>query len=242
MDRKKTLSLTFVTIIVGFMLAIQFQTVQQPVVRDTRDTWELREDLVKEKELELKLRQEIRSNEEKLANYETERKQNKEKALRETLEELKTEAGLTKITGPGITLYIEPLNEELLFGDTVTSLSADLLKRLINELNLYSAKHISVAGNRVINTTVIREINTETKINGRSLNRLPIEINVITEDLNTAEKLYNRMQVSSTAEDFFIDNLRVSILKPRLDITVPEYEDPIRIRYMEPVKSDKGGS
>ena len=32
------------------MIAIQFQTVKEPVVRDTRDTFAVREDLVKEKE------------------------------------------------------------------------------------------------------------------------------------------------------------------------------------------------
>ena len=46
--------MTVITFIIGFMIAIQFQTVKEPVVRDTRDTWQLREDLVKEKELYLK--------------------------------------------------------------------------------------------------------------------------------------------------------------------------------------------
>lgn len=242
MDRKKNLSLTFITIIVGFMLAIQFQTVKKPVVRDTRDTWQLREDLAKEKELQSKLIREIRSNEEKLAKYETERKISKEQALRETLDELKAEAGLTDVTGPGLTLYIEPLNQELLFGKLEASLSSDLLKRFLNELNMYGAQHISVGGQRVINTTVIRDINRETKINGRSLNRFPIEIKVITGDQQTAEKLYNRLQVSKAAEDFFIDNLKVSIGKPEKNITVRAYEDAIRVRNMVPEKPDKGGS
>ena len=47
--------------VIGFMLAIQFQTVQEPVVRDTRDVWELREALLKEKELNSNLNTEMRS-------------------------------------------------------------------------------------------------------------------------------------------------------------------------------------
>ena len=78
-------------------MAIQYQTVKEPVVRDTRDTFELREDLVKEKERYLSLSREIDSNEEKIEKYETERVQSKEYVLKETLNELKAEAGLTEI-------------------------------------------------------------------------------------------------------------------------------------------------
>jgi uncharacterized protein YlxW (UPF0749 family) len=241
-DRRKVNSLVIIGVIVGFMLAIQFQTVSKPEVRDTRDTWQLREDLVKEKELQSRLIQEIRSNEDKLHEYESEREQGKETTLRNTLEELKEEAGLTELTGPGLTIYIEQLNEELILGTSGASLSADLLERLLNELNMYGAEHVSVAGQRVINTTVIRDINGETKINGRSLTKFPIEIIVLTEDFTVAEKLYNRMQVSKSAEEFFIDNLTVTLKKPELSITVPAFEDPIRIRGMEQVKSDKGDS
>lgn len=225
-------------VIVGFMLAIQFQSVSKPEVRDTRDTWELREDLVKEKELQSRLIKEIRSNEEKLNEYESVREQGKETTLRNTLEELKQEAGLTEKTGPGMTLYIEQLNEELILGNTGATLSADLLKRLLNELNMYGAEDVSIAGQRVINTTVIRDINGETKINGRSLTTFPIEILVLTEDFTVAEKLYNRMQVSKSAEEFFIENLTVTVKKPELTLTIPAFEDSIRIRGMEQVKSE----
>ncbi|MBT2687943.1 DUF881 domain-containing protein [Bacillus sp. ISL-47] len=241
MDSKKKLSFTFITVVIGFMIAIQFQTVKEPVVRDTRDTWQLREDLLKEKELQLKLLREISSNEEKIAQYETKRKQSKEQVLRETLEELRMEAGLSEVTGPGIILAIEPVYEELLLGKQVESVSPDLLKRLVNELNMYDAQHISIDGRRVINTTVIRDINRETMVDGYALNRLPIEIKVITENAQSAEKLFNRMQVSKSAEEFFIDNLRVKVHKPEGPVTIPAYDDALRIRYMEPVKPEEGG-
>ncbi|GLB61233.1 DUF881 domain-containing protein [Cytobacillus sp. NCCP-133] len=241
MDSKKKLSFTFIAAVIGFMVAIQFQTVKEPVVRDTRDTWQLREDLLKEKELQLKLLREISSNEEKISQYETKRKQSKEQVLRETLEELKMETGLSEVTGPGVILTIEPVYEELLLGKQVDSVSPDLLKRLVNELNMYEAQHISIGGRRVINTTVIRDINRETMIDGFALNRLPIEIKVIAENAQSAEKLFNRMQVSKSAEEFFIDNLRVKVHKPDEPVTVPAYDDTLRIRYMESVKPKEGG-
>ncbi|WP_429651395.1 DUF881 domain-containing protein [Aeribacillus pallidus] len=223
------------------MLAIQFQTVQHPDVRDTRDIWELREALLKEKELQSNLIKEIRSQEEKMAKYESERKQSKEQALRETLEELKAEAGLTDITGPGVILTIEPLHEELLFGYEVPQVSPVLLQRLVNELNKYEAEHISIADQRVINSTVIRDINGETKVNGQSIDQMPLEIKVVTKDFPSAEKLYNLVKVSRVVEEFFIDNLQVHVSEPLTSITVPAYNQTLRIRYLEPV-NDKGGN
>lgn len=237
----KNLSFSIIAAIIGLMVAIQFQTVREPEVRETRDTWQLREDLMKEKEIQSKLLLEIRSNEEKIAKYETERQQSKEEVLRETLDELKDEAGLTEVNGPGITLSIAPAFNLIVEGKNAPSLSPDLLKRLLNEVNMYGAKHVSVDGERVINTTVIRDINRETKINGHSLTTFPIEIKVITDNAQTAEKLYNRMKVSEVAENFFIDNLEVKVIRPENDLEIPAYQDSIRIRYMESVKMDKGG-
>jgi len=74
------------------MIAVQFQTVQKPIERDTRDIWQLREALLKEKELETNLLKEIRSNDEKIDSYESKKKQSKEQTLKNTLQELKAEA------------------------------------------------------------------------------------------------------------------------------------------------------
>lgn len=242
MDKKWNISLIIIAIILGFMLAIQFKSVNEPVIRDTRDQWELREALLKEKEFHSRLLSEIRSNEEKLAKYETEWKQSREQALKETIDELKKSAGLTKVTGPGIVMQIQPIFSDYQPGMEKTVISPELLQRLMNELNMYGAKEVSVAGQRVVNTTVIREINGETKIDGFSLRHFPLEIRVITENEQIAEKLYNRMQVSQAIESFYIDNLIVEILKPESPIEIPPYGDSIRVRDMEPVKHEKGGN
>lgn len=243
MDKPKKVSFTLIAVIVGFMIAIQFQTIKKPVERDTRDIWQLREDLLKEKELQSGLLKEIRSNEEKLSAYESKRKQSKEEVLKETLNELKAEAGLTDITGPGIILKIEPVYEEIKLGEPVTAtVSPDLLKRLQNELNMYGAKQVSIDGQRVINSTVIRDINKETKIDGHAIKDLPIEIHVVTDSLKNAGKLYNHMQVSKSAEEFFIDNMRLTVSQPKPSVTVPAYENPIRVLNMNTAGDEKGGN
>jgi uncharacterized protein YlxW (UPF0749 family) len=238
---KVNISFTLIAAVVGFMIAIQFQTVKKPVERDTRDIWQLREDLLKEKELQSSLLTEIRSNDEKLSAYESKRKQSKEQALRDTLNELKLEAGLTEVTGPGIILKIEPIYEGITLGDPQTEvISPELLKRLLNELNMYDAKYVSIDGRRIINTTVIRDINSETKIDGHTIKSLPIEVKVAVDDWKTAEKLFNRMQVSKATEEFFIENLKLTVSAPIAAVIVPAYDNPIRIHYMDAVK--EGGS
>ncbi|WP_226665833.1 DUF881 domain-containing protein [Metabacillus litoralis] len=236
-DWKKGISFTFLLMIFGMMLAVQFHTIQEPIVRDTRDMWQLREDLKKQQELQVELSSEIRKYNEMIKTYENEADQNPETALKETLNILKEEAGLTEVTGNGITITIDRLFSEELLGTPIQNISPELLKRLINELNSYGASNISIQGRRVINSTVIRDINGQTKIDNFSLHTYPIKINVISDNV---EKLYNRMNASATEEDFAIDNLSLSISNPVEDLTVPAYEDTIRVKNMKPIE-EKGG-
>ncbi|QOR68476.1 DUF881 domain-containing protein [Cytobacillus suaedae] len=237
LDKKSSISFTIVTVVVGVMLAVQFQTIKEPVVRDTRDTWELREDLKRQQELHSDLLSEIYKYEEKIVKYDTEKDDSKETILRETLEELREKAGLTEVTGQGIILTVEPSFNAV--GEPVSYVSPELLRRLINELNSYDAEEISIDGHRIINTTVIREIQQYTKIDTYPIRSLPIEIRVITDD---AEKLSNRMKVSNSIQDFFSDNLILSVSDAIKEVTVPAYDDAVRIKHLEPVTSGKGGS
>lgn len=199
---KKQWGFTIITVLIGVMLAVQFKTVKNTDVRDTRDTWQLREDLQNEEALRLELLKEIRSQEEKIAQYENNIDANKEEVLRSTLDELKTEVGLTEKSGPGLILTVQPIAEELIIGSQVGKVTPDLLKRLVNELNRYGAKEVSIGGHRVINSTVIRDINNITKIDGYSIQTLPLELKVIVENEDDAEQMYKRMQVSKSIEDF----------------------------------------
>lgn len=233
MGKKKVLNFTFIAFITGVMLAVQFQTVQDPVVRDTRDTKQLRAAIEKEKELQAELIKELRSNEEKLSSYETEREQSKEETLRKTLEELQVEAGLTEAKGPGLRIYIDRANS-LPAGEYYENyISPDLLMRLLNEIKMYGGKHVSVAGHRILSNTVIREIAGSTKISGYTLKHWPIEIIVITEDFKTAEKMSHRLKASPIGDDFFIDHLLLTVSEAEREVIVPAYEDKIRIKHMK---------
>jgi uncharacterized protein YlxW (UPF0749 family) len=220
------------------MLAIQYQTIKEPVIRDTRDMWQLREDLKTEQQLQVELLSEIRKYNDIIQTYETEENQNPEAALKETLNVLKKEAGLTEVTGQGIIITIDTLFSEELIGSPIPKISPGLLNRLINELNSYDAEEISIQGRRIINSSVIRDINGQTKLDNYNLYTFPIEIKVISEDAN---KLYNRMSASTTDEDFAIDNLRLAVSNPIEHVTIPAYDGTIRVKNMKPLELNEGG-
>ena len=46
--KKKYVNITIVSFIIGFMLFVQYNTVQDPTIRDTKDIWEIRNDLLEE--------------------------------------------------------------------------------------------------------------------------------------------------------------------------------------------------
>ncbi|MCL6616947.1 MAG: DUF881 domain-containing protein [Anoxybacillus ayderensis] len=233
LTRKTIWHFTFVSLIIGFMLAVQFQTSQEPDVRDTRDIWEIRRDLQKEQELHKQLLNEIRKYEETLEKYERQRSENKGAILRQTVEELKKEAGLTEVVGEGVVLYIEQMYDESYVGPVSDTISADLLRRLINELNMYGAEHISIADQRLVNTTVIRDINGVTKVDSYPLRSFPIEIKVITPD---AEKMYNRLKASTIADDFALENLLLTVSEPQQRVVISPYDGTVRVKRMEAVE------
>ncbi|HZG70834.1 MAG TPA: DUF881 domain-containing protein [Chondromyces sp.] len=223
---------TVITFIIGFMLSVQYQSVNSKDSRDTRSTWDLRAELTSEKEIQSNLLNEIRSTEEKVDKYETKSQEAGEEALRETLNELKEEAGLTDISGPGIILHIQPAEESILLGEELHSISPEMLKRLVNELNRYGAMHISINDQRIVNHTVIRDINGKTKVNGVTIDSGEIEIKAATDSKMAAEKMFNYMQVSPITDEFFIEGYRVAASKPE-QVTILAYDQTIRINNLE---------
>lgn len=225
---------TAVTLIIGFMLAVLFQSKQEPVVRDTRDIRELREELKIEQEKHQQLMKEIDEISSLIYQYEKSmesEEENVENVLREQIEKLKEQAGLTEVTGEGIILTIDSLNKEY-HGFERKTVSPKLLRYLVNELNIYQAKGIAIGNERIIATSAFRDVQGMTFVNGRRIPPLPLQIKVLADD---AQKLHNEMTVSEIVELFELENLQITSM-PVDELTLPSYEQPILIRFMEQVK------
>ncbi|MGP4080326.1 DUF881 domain-containing protein [Pseudalkalibacillus sp. R45] len=227
---KRRIKFFIMTMIVGFMLAVQFHTNQEPVVRDTRDIWELRNDLESQKQIQQELYAEIYKYEQLIDEYSDSDKDGQLETLEETLADLKKDAGLTEVSGQGIELTIEPLlNDEDLVGKAAYSIHPELLRRLINELNSYGAEEIAIDGERIINTSPIREVNGKTYINDKPISPIPIKVKVLTRDPG---KLHTEMLTSQSGEDFARENL---LLSSELvgEVSLPPYNQQLRVKFMK---------
>lgn len=219
--------------IIGLMAAIQYNTINEPDVRDTRDVWEIRQELAREKQLHSELLLEIGSLDDTLGKYEATSDASPEQALRETAGELRNAAGLSETTGPGIEVFIEPSLEAVAMGLEVEGISPDLLIRLVNEINRYNGLYVSIDGNRIINTTSIRDINGQTSVNTKPVETPPFSIKIISKTMEDSEKLYNHLLASRIVDDFYIDNLTLTVSDPQNDLVIEAYDGAIDTKYLQ---------
>lgn len=226
-------NITIISFIIGFMLAVQYNTVQKPTERNTSDLWEIRQELSAEKKRHSQLLSSISSVSATVDKYEDSEFDNPELLLQQTVDELKRQAGILPISGPGLTLSIEPAPELVQFGYEIKPLSPDLLIRLMNDLYRYNAEAIEIDGKRIIYNTSIRDINGKTTVNSEEIDKTNIEINVITQSMEQAEKLQNHLLASTFPDEFYIDNLILSVQEAKPNVRINSTVDIQKSKYLE---------
>lgn len=232
MNKKVVTRMTIVSFIVGVMIAVQYNTVQNPTERDTRDIWEIRQELSEEKKRQSELLAEILTLKGVVEEYENSNSDNQGQVLHNTVEELKRKAGLSSVSGPGLIVNILPSIELVELGYQIEPISPDLLIRLINEIFRFQGLYIEVDGQRVVHTTAIRDINGSTTVNGIPISKTDVEIRVITENYEKAEKLYNYLYASTLKDAFYIDNLNLEIYEAQNEVTVSAYDVNLSNTYL----------
>lgn len=237
--RKKIFSrFSVILFIIGLMMAVQYNTINEPDSRDTRDVWEIRQELSKEKQLRSELLSEIGQMDDTLKKYEATSKESPEQALKETVTELRSQAGLTEAKGPGIVVSIEPSPEAIAFGQDIQGISPDLLIRFINSINSFKNLEISIDGQRLVNTTAIRDINGNTTVNTKPVQTPPFAVKIVAGTMEDTEKLYNYLLSSPLMDDFYIDDLTVTVTEPKDQVVVEAYDGEISNQYLKEAGED----
>lgn len=224
--------------IIGLMMSTQYNTVNGTDPREVRGVWEIRQELTQEKQLHSELLSEISLADETLENYGAVASESPEQALKETVEKLRSEAGLIEKTGPGLEVVIKPSLEAVALGLEIEQIAPDMLSRFLNEINRTVDAEVSVDGQRVINSTAIRYINGQATINTIPLRSPPFEIKVVTESDEETERLYNQLVASPIMQDLYIDNLSVEVSKPQQEITIPAYEGELNLSVLQPAEEE----
>ena len=145
---------------------------------------------------------------------------------------MKKQAGLTNIIGPGLIVRVEPANELVVLGMPIEEVSPDLLNQLINDIFMYNGVHIEIDGNRIVQTSAIREINGQTTVNSRGLQKPPFNIYIGTSTFNHAQKLYNYLLASSLNDSFYIENCRLVIEQPIKRLSINAYDGKLINHYL----------
>ena len=220
------------------MIAIQYNTVQNPTTRDTRDIWEIRQQLAEEKKRHSELLSEIEAYNEFSKGYENDDTESQAELLKTTVEDLERQVGLSEVTGPGIILTIRPAEELIQFGYEIEPVPPELLIRLINEIYQNNGLFVEIDGQRLTHTSAIRDINGATTVNSVPISKSNIKIKVITETFEKAEKLYGYLYASPFRDDFYLDNLSLSIEEAKHDIRISEFNGELTNNYL--VENNKG--
>ncbi|TAA68704.1 DUF881 domain-containing protein [Planococcus salinarum] len=237
--KKKVFSrFTMILFVIGLMTAIQFNTINEPDSRDTRDVWEIRQELSREKQLHSELLSEIGTIDETLEKYKESESDSPEQALQETVETLRKEAGLTELTGPGLRIVIEPSPEAVATGQNIEQISPALLIRFVNEINRFNAIDLAIDGKRLINTSPIRDINGRTTVNGEPIGTPPLEMTIVAGTFENAEKLYNHLNASPILDNFYIDNLSVDVKRPQKKITIEAYNEELELDHLKAAEGE----
>lgn len=229
---------TIILLIVGFMIAVQYNTVQNPETRDTRDVWAIRQELARETELHSELLSEVRMLEQTIGKYENMRNESPEIALNDTVNQLKKDIGLEEFNGPGITITVKPSLESIAVGQAVEGISPELLIRLVNEINRFKAKVVDIDGKRIIYSSAIRDVNGKTTVNNLAIRNAPFTIKIGTSSFEDAKKMYNQLAASAIGDDFYIDNLTLEIGNPVNNLTISGYDQTINNQFL---KENPGG-
>jgi len=233
MTKEVVTRITIISFIVGLMIAVQYNTVKNPEdARDTRDIWAIRQELSVEKENHSELLTEIATYNEIIEQYEDDDAENQAILLKNTVEDLKQQVGLSSVNGPGLTLNIEPAAELLQFGYEIEPISPDLLIRLVNEIYRYDGQYIEIDGQRLTHKTSIRDINGVTTVNTVPINDADVSIKIITDTFEKAEKLYGYLYASTFRDDFYLDNLNLTINEAEKNIAIQEYDGQLANDYL----------
>lgn len=222
--------ITTISVIIGFMLAVQFQSYNTNTGVESKDMSQLRQDLQKVMEHHQRILTDISKYDQLLYEYENPQNQaDSLNAMKEELDRIKLFSGLAMAEGRGLVITIE----DSIFEQDHSSLSTifdDDLRYIVNELFGAGAEAISINGLRMTPTTSIRNVGDNIQVDTKVI-KLPYIIKVIGEP----DVLESAMKLKGFEEYFSIINKKISLKK--LDkILVPAYDGKGMIRNMKPLK------
>lgn len=236
--KKGSKHITIISIIIGFMLAVQYNTVQNTEKIESTDLWTIRQQLSDEKKQYSNLLTEISDANMVVRKYEEEEYTSPEMILSDTLGKLQQQIGLATVYGPGLELKVSVSPEAQALGLELKEIPPLLLIRLVNDIYRYNGLYIEIDGQRIHYNSAIRDINGRTTINGIPVSKSDFTIKVVGDDEGDINRLYNYLLASSFTDEFYIDNLTLQIEEPKQSVTINGSDISVKTEYLQEAKGD----
>ncbi|MGB9678836.1 MAG: DUF881 domain-containing protein [Thermoanaerobacteraceae bacterium] len=233
------LSLVLVFSSMGFMISMQFKTVQEKNKQEVSSTnhiriEELTQQLKTAQDEKTALQQQLEELNKRLNDYisSASKYDNSLKNLQQDAEKYKIIAGLTDLKGPGVIVTLNDSDLQPKNGEDPNMFlvhDEDLLK-VVNELKAGGAEAISINGQRLIAVSEIRCVGPTININSTRY-APPYIIKAIgnPETLQAALNLKNGIVDTLKYYGINVD------IQTSNELIIPKYSDPIRFIYAKPV-------
>lgn len=238
-NKKLQIALAVVFFLLSFTITLQFKSVYKNSAMSGLQFQRLEEvqkELIKEQEKNVDLNKQLLEANNNLQIYRNEAEQNTEgnKALITEMERYMILAGLTEVTGPGVTVTVS--DSKAASSDSFTESAYIIhdsdLRSIVNELNSAGAEAISINGERIVSNSEIRCVGSTVTINGNKY-APPFVIKAIGES-STMEAALNIR--GGVVEELRFYNLEIKVSKTA-KLTIGKYNGILNFKYAEPVKT-----
>ncbi|MED0680200.1 DUF881 domain-containing protein [Aneurinibacillus thermoaerophilus] len=240
-NRQVPFIITVISIIIGFMLALQFRSNQMIFATERQDLFQLRQNVQKEMERHQKLLNDISKYEKLLREYETSMNEGGGlSVIQEEYARIKRENGFSDVTGPGVIITIEDNPVAPGMNKLQSPVIDQDLTDLTSLLFANGAKAIAINGNRLIVSSSIRTVGEGIQVDTKPI-EMPYIIKAIGEpqSLEAALRLPGSDRESMEAWFQFLN--KKFIIQKSESVTVPAYQGTVRVKYMKPMEQ-KGAS
>jgi uncharacterized protein YlxW (UPF0749 family) len=221
------LSVLLVSVILGFMVAVQVTTSRQPHT-SVGDIMELRSELLQEQDQQKSLSYQLAQAQAQLLKYQQNAgsKQSMLQAVAGELQNIRQQAGLEPAKGPGIVITIS--NDPALAKSVPDSHVYDFnLIAVVNLLFSNGADAVAINGQRIVTISSIREVGV------MEINTHPVMMPYVITAIGDVSQMEAALTVNHLAADYkeIGNDFQVAEHRAPDFVTVPAYANPVHFQY-----------